>query len=339
MPSHLVPHPRPRTALVQAILASVLLAGACDSGADDDGDDDGGEEFFFFKLESPAVGGDQFGLRFTRPFVAGGRQTMTVYKVYEPSLDSSPLLDPFILELEGQEWAVADVTPPTVEIRAGDGDASLRLLGSAGETLGEVSSDSRTLRAEAIASVAGGPYLERRESRSWAFFVGGPRPLYVEMLDADRQPLVDEDVELDAPGGGQRLAWDVVEVSSESTGETGVAVTASDGVERSVSVQWVDAIDEVHPIETPLTTAVGENVAACFGARAGDLSVHGLTWSFESTGPIEVTYEPSTAPSIRFVGRNCATVEGIAVGQGTLTARAAGREVTVDVLVDPSDQG
>ena len=320
-------------------LAAALAVAACDTDADPDGQEvvvpDEQSRDFFYRPESPVLGRDLLGLGVKRAFVAGGRQTMTLDRVYEPTGEDEPVLQPFDVEIDEDGWEVLDVAPPAFQIRAGRGEASLRLLDLPAPTAGEPSDTA--LRSADIASIRGGAYLEWRHSRAWAFLVGGPRALYVELLDAAGAPLVDEDLELAAQEGGRRLAWDVVEVSSDAVGETGLTVTASDGIARTLSVQWVDAIDEVFAIETPITTSVGETFEACFAGRAGDTIVHGLEWSFEGSGPFVVTYVPTPTPGT--TGRHCATGEGTSVGQGTLTARAAGREVTVEVLVDPEDQG
>lgn len=265
----------------------------------------------------------------------GGTQGVTAY---EDEWADFAFDRPFSAAILGESYAVEEVSPPDVTVRAEAPDWSiLRILDpTSGELFDRVSMNAASLDYVLLEPANAMELGLIDELTPWAIYTEHAS-LVVALHDEHGGRLVDESMAVSlsssSPGALARDRWDRVSLSGLEPGPVTLSVTAGEWAEREVEVDAVDAVDSIERItdlwddpSEPLP--VGRSASYCFRGLSEGVPVAGLDWAFTST---DAEIEPS-------VFGNCVSLVAEEVGTVALTATAAGAELTVTISVVETEQ-
>ncbi len=265
----------------------------------------------------------------------GGTQGVTAY---EDEWADFPFDRPFAAAILGDSYAVEEVSPPDVTVRANLADWSiLRILDpTSGELFDRVSIDAAPLDY-VLARPAGALELGLIDDiEPWAIYTEHAS-VVIALYDEHGGRLVDEDMAVSLSSGTTgalgRDRWDRLLLSGLEPGPVSLSVTAGEWAELEVELDAVDTVDAIEKIpdlwdDPAEPLPVGRTASYCFRGLSGGVPVAGLDWAFASADAEIAT--PGFA--------NCASLRAEAVGPVALTVTAANAELTVTInVVEPEE--
>jgi hypothetical protein len=282
-----------------------------------------GAAFATFLLDAPG------GIKTT---AAGGSQTISVLWPPEGDEPREPFTLSFTAAVDAP-FELGEVAPPTVELRAAaEGTGRLRILDGSGDLFDRVS-----ISAAPIARADFVPY-DHAGDDAWVVYASDEPRLVARLYGDDDQRLVDEGISLAASAAGVEiapLAWDTSALAGLPAGEIELTITSSAGDTFSQTITAVDEVDEIafaNPtggLDEIAELSAGEAALLCFGGTRDGVVVAGISWTYETDGPLEAeAWRPDS---------RCVLVTGTDEGAATLTVSAAGHELVQAFDVTPAE--
>lgn len=182
------------------------------------------------------------------------------------------------------------------------------------------------------------PGFEAYDAAAPLTLLAGEVSVGVNLAASDGDRLVDEALLVETMGQDwTRDAWDVAS-TDHPVGTHEVTVISGDGQVFDLSIDVVDALDELVPERDGFDDVidVGDGGEVCFDALAGAAVVSGLTWTFSATGPgtlseaVEngctyLTFDAAGEVELTASAGGIQTTATLATGAGAAHARRAGR--------------
>ncbi len=270
----------------------------------------------------------------------GGRQTIGLY------LDGGaeqPLDLPYVASLSTTALSVADTLPAAVVVHGdSEGGAKLRIAEPDTDLLYDRIDVSAAPIARMYLLPAGEyqgydyDFVNPDFGARFAVWTGGSARLTVGLLDTDDDRVVDEGMTID-PGPGISADPEgfvnTVQLAPVADGTIDVTVRAGDAPVVHMAVLAASSAARIEPLNgEAVTLRVDAGGLICFRARtATGAYLMGADWSYTSSSRLTLVETDDDVLS------HCVRVNGTETGKATLTARAAGASVEVDVTIaDPN---
>ncbi len=265
----------------------------------------------------------------------GGRQTIGLY------LDSAaeqPLDLPYVASLSTSALSVADTLPAAVVVQGdSEGGAKLRIAEPDTDLLYD-RIDVSAAPIERMFLLPAGEYqtydfdfVNPEFGARFAVWTGGQARLTVAMVNADDDRVVNEGMTIDpAPGisADPEGFVNTVRIAPVADGSVNIAVRAGDAPVVHMAVIATSRAASIEPLNDSITLRVDAGGRLCFRARtSAGAYLMGADWSYTSSARLTLVETDDDVLS------HCVRVNGTETGSATLTARAAGASVDLDVTI------